>query len=69
MAKFGIFDRVTHELVFNRVFDSRGLAYQWLQKSYPSLIDTQNRQGHYLGGQSQPELILKHPLQVVRLEK
>lgn len=69
MSKFGIMDRVTHQLLLNKSFKSRGLAAQWLQKEYPTLIDTDNRQGHYLGGQSQPELVLKHPVQIVCLSK
>lgn len=69
MGRYVIMDRVTHQLALAKEFSSRGLAYQYLQKKYPSLIDTENRQGHYLGGQSQKIQILKHPVQIVCLSR
>ncbi|KEZ16284.1 hypothetical protein Lp90_0085 [Lactiplantibacillus plantarum] len=43
------------------------LAQQWLLANFPSLVDTENNRGHYLGGQRQSLRVLTHPLRIVRL--
>ena len=59
MSQYGILDTTAGNLVQGKVFDTRGLAQQWLLANFPS--------GHYLGGQRQSLRVLTHPFRVVRL--
>ncbi|AUV74182.1 hypothetical protein WJM93_16050 [Lactiplantibacillus plantarum] len=67
MSQYGILDTTAGNLVQGKVFATRGLAQQWLLANFPSLVDTENNRGHYLGGQRQSLQVLTHPFRVVRL--
>ncbi|WP_076657690.1 hypothetical protein [Lactiplantibacillus plantarum] len=68
MRRYGILDTTAGCLLQYKVFESNGLAHQWLVTNYPSLYDTDNKRGHYLGGQRQAAKVLNHPIRIVALE-
>ena len=68
MSQYVVLDTTAGSLVHGKVFATRGLAQQWLLANFPSLVDTDNKRGHYLGGQRQSLRVLTHPLRIVRLE-
>ncbi|QBZ20570.1 hypothetical protein D9752_02540 [Lactiplantibacillus plantarum] len=67
MSQYGILDTTAGDLVQGKVFATRGLAQQWLLANFPSLVDTENNRGHYLGGSTPKLTRLNHPLRIVRL--
>lgn len=62
--KIYVIQNLQNHLIVPKLFKTDALAFQYLNKKYPSLYEREDRRGHHLGGDSAYIKNLPNPFRI-----